>query len=92
MVKSHYLYKTLIVATVFIFLFSQCYIVYGVEFNDDIQKITLNYSYFDGIENDKILRSKSDGSWHLLKSDGSKIELKGKYLDYGSHLIMGISA
>ena len=52
MVKSHYLYKMLIVATVFIFLFSLCYMVYGVEFNDDIQKITLNYDYFDGIEND----------------------------------------
>ena len=67
MVKSHYLYKMLIVATVFIFLFSLCYMVYGVEFNDDIQKITLNYDYFDGIENDKILRSKSDGSWAFIK-------------------------
>ncbi len=82
MVKGHYLYKTLIVATVFGFLFSLCHTVYGVEFNDDIQKITLNYDYFDGIDNDKILRSKGDGSWHLLKSDGSKIKLKGNYLDY----------
>ena len=82
MAKSNYLYKTLIVATVLIFIFSLCYMVYGVEFSDDIKKITLNYDYFDGIENDKILRSKGDGSWHLLKSDGSKIELKGKYLDY----------
>ncbi len=82
MVKRNYFYKTLITITVTIFLFSLCNIIYGVEFNYDIQKIMLNYSYFDGIENDKILRSKSDGSWHLLKSDGSKIELKGKYLDY----------
>ena len=82
MIKRKYFYNMLIVATVSIFLFSLCNIVYGVEFNDDIQKITLNYDYFDGIENDKILRSKGDGSWHLLKSDGSKIKLKGNYLDY----------
>jgi len=82
MVKGHYLHKTLIAATVFIFLFSLCRTVYGVEFNDDIQKITLNYDYFDGIGNDKILRSKSDATWYLLKSDGSKIKLKGNYLDY----------
>jgi hypothetical protein len=50
MVKGHYLHKTLIAATVFIFLFSLCCTVYGVEFNDDIQKITLNYDYFDGIK------------------------------------------
>ncbi|HRC82111.1 MAG TPA: hypothetical protein PLF27_12080, partial [Sedimentibacter sp.] len=56
MIKGHYLHKTLIAATVFIFLFSLCCTVYGVEFNDDIQKITLNYDYFDGIGNDKILR------------------------------------
>ena len=55
MVKGHYLHKTLIAATVFIFCFLYA-VQYGVEFNDDIQKITLNYDYFDGIGNDKILR------------------------------------
>ena len=80
--KKNYLFKILIITTVTIFLFSLCNIIYGVEFNYDIQKIMLNYNYFDGFENDKIIRSKNDGTWYLLKSDGSKIELKGKYLDY----------
>ena len=82
MVKGYDLYKLLIVTSVFIFIFSLSSNVYGVSFNDDIQKTVLDYDYFDGFENDKILHSKNDGTWYLLKADGSKIELKGKYLDY----------
>lgn len=80
--KKSYLCKTVVVMIVCIFTFSLFNITYGVEFNDDIQKITLDYDYFDGIGNDKIIRSKSDDSWYLLKSDGSRIQLKGNYLDY----------
>ena len=82
MVKNNYLYKLFLVMTVCILLFSLGNIAYGVDFNDDIQKTTLDYDYFDGFENDKIIRSKKDGSWYLLKADGSKVELKGNYLDY----------
>lgn len=77
-----YLHKAIIVMIVCVFIFSLINITYGMEFNDDIQKITLDYDYFDGFGNDKIIRSKNDGSWYLLKSDGSRIELKGNYLDY----------
>ncbi|MDD3751666.1 MAG: hypothetical protein PHU60_06425, partial [Tissierellia bacterium] len=82
MVKRNYFYKTLIVATVLIFIFSLYNIVSGVEFNDDIQKVELNYYYYDGLGEDKIVQSIKDGSWHILKPDGSLINLKGNYLAF----------
>ncbi|WP_312698970.1 WG repeat-containing protein [Sedimentibacter sp.] len=80
--KKGNLYKTAVVMIICIFGFSLFNITYAVEFNDDIKKITLDYDYYDGIGNDKIIRSKDNGIWYLLKSDGRRIELKGNYIDY----------
>lgn len=55
---------------------------YGLDFNDDIQKVALNYYYYEGFGEDKVVQSVNDGSWHILKSDGSLINLKGNYLAY----------
>ena len=82
MVKRNYFYKTLIIATVLIFIFSLYNIVNGVEFNDDIQKVELNYYYYEGFGEDKVVQSIKDGSWHILKPDGSLINLKGNYLAF----------
>lgn len=72
----------LLTIQIFIFIFSIGNIAYGVEFNDDIQKTTLDYQYFDGFGDDKIIRSTKDKSWHLLKSDGTMIKFNIDYLDY----------
>lgn len=72
----------LLTIQIFIFTFSIGNIAYGVEFNDDIQKTTLDYQYFDGFGNDKIIRSTRDKSWNLLKSDGTMIKFNVDYLDY----------
>ncbi len=82
MVKRNYFYKTLIVVTVLIFIFSLYNIVNGVEFNDDIQKVELNYYYYEGFGEDKVVQSIKDGSWYILKPDGSLINLKGNYLAF----------
>jgi len=55
---------------------------YGMDFNDDIQKVTLDYYYYEGFGEDKVVQSVNDGNWHILKPDGSKVKLKGNYLDY----------
>jgi len=55
---------------------------YGFDFNDDIRKITIDYDYYEGFKEDKIIRSIKDKSWYILKSDGSLIKLNGDYLDY----------
>nr|WP_312576988.1 WG repeat-containing protein [Sedimentibacter sp.] len=69
------------------FLMSMNIIAYGVEFNDDIQQVSLDYYYFEGFGEDKIIKSVQDGTWYLLKADGHKIELEGKYLDYAYTVI-----
>jgi serpin B len=53
-----------------------------VEFNDDIQMVELNYYYYDGFGEDKVVQSIKDGSWHILKPDGSLINLKSNYLAF----------
>lgn len=55
---------------------------YGLDFNDDIQKVVLDYYYYEGFGEDKVVQSVNDGSWHILKPDGSLINLKGNYLAY----------
>jgi hypothetical protein len=56
--------------------------VYGLDFNDDIQKIELDYYYYEGFDGDKVIQSAKDGSWHILKPNGRLINLKGNYLAY----------
>jgi len=67
--------KVLIVMTFCLVLLSST--VYGMVFNDDIQKVDLDYYYYDGFGNDKIVQSVKDGSWHILKADG---RLQKKYI------------
>lgn len=67
---------------ILVFMFSVGDFAYGMDFNDDIQKVALNYYYYDGFGDDKVVQSVRDGSWHILKPDGSLINLKGNYLDY----------
>lgn len=55
---------------------------YGLDFNDDIQKVALDYYYYEGFGEDKVVQSINDGSWHILKPDGNLINLKGNYLAY----------
>ena len=61
MVKD-YLCKAAIVFFVCFFVFSLSNIAYGVEFNDDIQKITLDYDYFDR-NIDYFKQTKGPSSW-----------------------------
>lgn len=77
-----YLHKVAIVMIVCVFAFSLFNITYGMDFNYDIQEITLDYYYYEGFGEDKVAQSVKDGSWHILKSDGSIINLRGDYLAY----------
>jgi hypothetical protein len=67
---------------VFVFLCFTGNFAYAVEFNADIQKVTLDYYYYEGFGEDKVAQSVKDGSWHILKSDGSIINLNENYLTY----------
>lgn len=82
MVKRKHLYKMLISTTVYVLLFSIFNTVYGLEFNADIKKIELDYYYYEGLGEDKVVQSVEDGSWHILKYDGSLVNLKGNYLAF----------
>ncbi len=72
----------IVLLVICIFLLSTDNLAFGMDFNDDIQKITLDYYYYDGFGQDKVVQSVEDGSWHILKPDGSLINLKGKYLAF----------
>lgn len=73
----------LVVTSVLVFLFFPIgNYAYGLDFNDDIQKVALDYYYYEGFGEDKVVQSVNDGSWHILKPDGSLINLKGNYLAY----------
>ncbi len=72
----------LFVMQVLVLLFSMRNYAYGLVFNDDIQKIELDYYYYEGLDEDKIVQSIKDGRWHILKPDGRIINLKGDYLAY----------
>ncbi|MDD4781120.1 MAG: WG repeat-containing protein [Tissierellia bacterium] len=67
---------------IFVFLCFTGNFAYAVEFNDDIQKVTFDYYYYEGFGEDKVVKSVKDGSWSILKSDGEFINLNGKYLTY----------
>lgn len=54
----------------------------AVVYNEDLQKIELEYDYFHGFGQDKVLRNKENNTWHLLKENGSLIDLKQAYLTY----------
>jgi len=64
------------------FLLSTDDLAFGMDFNDDIQKLTLDYYYYEGFGQDKVVQRVKDGSWHILKPDGSLINLNGEYLAY----------
>ncbi len=49
-----------------VFLFSMDNFAYGMDFNDDIQKVTLDYYYYEGFGEDKVVQSINDGNWHIL--------------------------
>lgn len=72
----------LFVVQICVFLFSMDNFAYGVDFNTDIKKVTLDYYYYEGFGEDKVVQSIEDESWHILKPDGCLINLKGDYLAY----------
>lgn len=72
----------LFAAQIFIFLFLMGNFAYGFDFSEDIQKANLDYQYFEGFNNDKIIRNIKDKSWHLLKTDGTRVKFNVDYLDY----------
>lgn len=74
--------KFIVLIHIFLFLFLIRNFAYGVDYNDDIQKVTLDYYYYEGFGKDKVVQRVKDGSWHILKPDGSVINLKGNYMDY----------
>ncbi|MEL7647354.1 MAG: WG repeat-containing protein [Sedimentibacter sp.] len=80
--QKSYGIKFIVLFLICVFLFSTNTLAFGMDFNDDIQKITLDYYYYDGFGQDKVVQSVNDGSWHILKPDGSLINLKGKYLAF----------
>lgn len=80
MVKEILKFKVWIVCFIVIFLSSKN--SYAISFNDDLQKFATNYVYFNGFENDKIIHDIENNSWSIVKGDGKRINLKGKYLDY----------
>jgi hypothetical protein len=74
--------KYIVMIIICVFLLSTDTLALGMDFNADIQKITLDYYYYDGFGQNKVVQSVVDGSWHILKPDGSLINLKGNYLAF----------
>ncbi len=72
----------LLAITIVIILSSTGSFAYGVDFNYDLQKVEPDYYYYEGLGQDKVVQSVKDGSWHILRPDGSLINLKGKYMCY----------
>lgn len=80
--QKDYGIKFIVLFIICVFLLAMDTLAFGMDFNDDIQKITLDYYYYDGFGQDKVVQSVEDGSWHILKPDGSLINLRGKYLAF----------
>lgn len=74
--------KFIVLLLILVFMLSTDSPAFGIEFNADIQKVTLDYYYYDGFGRDKVVQSVKDGSWHIIKPDGTLINLRGKYLAF----------